>query len=44
MAYVVYAHWVGMHKWGLNSHKDIEAIRSPLATGVSLGNPAYLVA
>jgi hypothetical protein len=28
MAYVVYSGWVGLHKWGLNSHKEIEAIRA----------------
>lgn len=28
MAYVVYAGWVGLHKWGLNGHREIEAIRS----------------
>ncbi len=27
MAYVVYANWVGMHRWGLNSHAQIEEIR-----------------
>jgi hypothetical protein len=32
MAYVVYANWVGMHKWGLNCHKDIDAIRSHALT------------
>ena len=32
MAYVVYANWVGLHKWGLNSHKDIDAIRSHALT------------
>jgi Mn2+/Fe2+ NRAMP family transporter len=32
MAYVVYANWVGMHKWGLNYHKDIDAIRSHALT------------
>ena len=32
MAYIVYAGWVGLHKWGLNSHGEIEAIRSHAAT------------
>ena len=32
MAYIVYANWVSMHKWGLNSHKDIDAIRSHALT------------
>ena len=28
MAYVVYSDWVGLHRWGLTSHKDIEEIRA----------------
>ncbi|MBS13823.1 MAG: hypothetical protein CME19_19790 [Gemmatimonadetes bacterium] len=27
MAYIVYANWVGIHKWGLTGHKDIEQIQ-----------------
>ena len=27
MGYVVYANWVGIHRWGMTGHKDIEAIR-----------------
>ena len=27
MSYAVYAHWVGLHRWGLTDHGDIEAIR-----------------
>jgi Mn2+/Fe2+ NRAMP family transporter len=27
MGYIVYANWVGIHKWGLTGHKDIEQIR-----------------
>ncbi len=27
MGYVVYANWVGMHRWGLTGHQNIDAIR-----------------
>ena len=27
MGYAVYAHWVGLHRWGLTDHREIEAIR-----------------
>lgn len=27
MSYAVYAHWVGLHRWGLTDHGEIEAIR-----------------
>ena len=27
MSYIVYANWVGLHRWGLTGHKEIEAIR-----------------
>ena len=27
ISYIAYANWVGLHKWGLTGHQDIEAIR-----------------
>ena len=27
VSYIVYANWIGLHRWGLNSHSRIEAIR-----------------
>jgi len=27
MGYIVYANWIGIHRWGLTGHPDIEAIR-----------------
>ncbi len=27
ITYIVYANWVGIHRWGLTGHKEIEAIR-----------------
>ncbi len=27
MSYIVYANWVGLHRWGLTRHEEIEAIR-----------------
>lgn len=32
MSYIVYANWVGIHRWGLTGLKDIEAIRRHAAT------------
>ena len=28
MAYVVYSNWVGLHRWGLSAHQQIEGIRA----------------
>lgn len=27
IGYIAYANWIGLHKWGLTSHQDIEAIQ-----------------
>ncbi len=27
MGYAVYAHWVGLHRWGLTDHREIDTIR-----------------
>ncbi len=27
MGYIVYANWVGLHRWGVSGHEDIDAIR-----------------
>lgn len=27
IGYIAYANWIGLHKWGLTGHQDIEAIR-----------------
>ena len=27
LGYIVYANWVGLHRWGMTSHRKIEAIR-----------------
>ena len=27
MGYIVYANWVGIHRWGMTGHQKIEAIR-----------------
>ena len=32
VAYIVYAHWIGMHGWGLSKHRDIDAIRRYAST------------
>lgn len=28
IGYIAYANWIGLHKWGMTGHKDIEAIRA----------------
>jgi Mn2+/Fe2+ NRAMP family transporter len=33
MCYTAYANWVGIHRWGLNSHANIESIRRRAAAG-----------
>jgi Mn2+/Fe2+ NRAMP family transporter len=33
MCYIAYANWVCRHRWGLNSHHQIDAIRARAATG-----------
>jgi hypothetical protein len=33
MCYVAYANWIGIHRWGLCGHPDIDAIRRHAATG-----------
>ncbi|MEE2874220.1 MAG: Nramp family divalent metal transporter [Candidatus Latescibacterota bacterium] len=31
IGYIAYANWIGLHKWGLTGHKDIEKIRAHAA-------------
>jgi Mn2+/Fe2+ NRAMP family transporter len=33
MCYIAYANWVCKHRWGLNSHAEIDAIRARAAAG-----------
>jgi Mn2+/Fe2+ NRAMP family transporter len=33
MCYIAYANWVCKHRWGLNSHREIDAIRARAAAG-----------
>lgn len=33
MCYTAYANWVGIHRWGLNNHADIDSIRRRAAAG-----------
>ena len=33
MCYIAYANWMAIHRWGLNSHPDIESIRRRAAAG-----------
>ena len=33
MTYIVYANWIGMHRWGICGHPDIEDIRRRAAEG-----------
>ncbi len=32
MGYIVYANWIGMHRWGMTGHRRIESIRRLAAT------------
>ena len=32
MSYIVYANWIGLRRWGITSHENIEAIREHAAT------------
>jgi hypothetical protein len=34
MCYAAYANWIGIHRWGLCGHRDIDAIRRRAAAGV----------
>ena len=33
MCYIAYANWMGKHRWGLCSHRDIDQIRRRAAAG-----------
>jgi hypothetical protein len=33
MCYIAYANWIGIHRWGLCGHSDIDAIRRRAAAG-----------
>jgi Mn2+/Fe2+ NRAMP family transporter len=33
MCYAAYANWIGIHRWGLCGHRDIEALRNRAAAG-----------
>ncbi len=36
IGYIAYANWVGLHKWGLTGHQDIEAIRDRASRSESI--------
>ena len=36
MGYVVYANWVGIHRWGMAGHKEIAALRRYVFSGWGL--------
>ncbi len=36
IGYIAYANWVGLHRWGINSHQNIDAIRKHASTSKTI--------
>ncbi len=36
IGYIAYANWVGLHRWGINAHQNIDAIRKHASTSKTI--------